>query len=146
MLKTEKMLIEWEITKVIHDFNYFLDRSRYDDLASLFTEDCEFDRLGEILQGHSGILNAYRNRHPFLTRHMPANIRFTHIDPFQVEGNIYCADFVGQPLTGDLPVLYQLSQPVFVEFDDIYRLTDKGWRIHRRRTSFIMKGADMPTS
>lgn len=144
MAKIDQMLIEWDITRLINDFNFFLDRCRYDDLAALFTEDCEFDRLGHILKGRNGIIAAFGNRHPFLTRHMPANIRLTHLSPTCVEGNIYCADFVGQPTDGDLPVVYQLAQPVFVEFDDVYHLIGDEWRIHRRRTSFIMKGADVP--
>lgn len=135
-----QLLAERDVTRLVHDFNFLLDHGHYDALAALFTPDCEFDRLGQVLKGRDAIAAAYLDRHPYLTRHVAANLRFAHVDEKEIGATMYVADFIGQPVTDGLPVLYQLPQPVLLEFDDVYRLTGEGWRIHRRRASMVMKG------
>ena len=138
----QTLLAEREIAALIYDFNFLLDHGRYEELAALFTADGEFDRLGELLRGRDAILACYRERHPYLTRHLTANLRFIRLNESEAEATMYVVDFIGRPLTEGLPVVYQLPQPILLEFDDIYSRTDLGWRIHRRRATIVMKGAD----
>lgn len=138
----QTLLAEREIAGLVNDFNFLLDHGRYEELAALFTVDGEFDRLGEVLRGRDAILACYRKRHPYLTRHVTTNLRFTRLDESEADATMYVADFIGQPLTNHLPVLYQLPQPILLEFDDTYSRTDSCWRIHRRRATIVMKSAD----
>ena len=56
---------------------------------------------------------------------------------------MYVADFIGQLPTMGLPVAYQLPEPILLEFNDVYRKTAAGWRIHKRRASVVMQSAAM---
>jgi len=143
MQATDRMLIEWELTQLIHRSQHALDHERYDELVALFTEDGTFDRLGQVAEGRKGIAEVYANRHPFVTRHCVSNLLFTRVEEDEAEATMYVTDFVGQPPTNGLPVVFQLTEPVVLAFDDLYRRTASGWLIHQRRASIVMQPAQM---
>lgn len=144
MNTTERQTIEWELTRLVNSFSHCIDKGRYGELAELFTEDGEFDRVGQVLRGRAEILQAMNNRHAFLTRHVIANLLFTRVDADAAEATMYVANFVGQTPAGDGPVAYALPQPAFLEFDDTYRRTPTGWRIAKRVARVVIKPEQTP--
>lgn len=140
----DRQTIEWELTRLVNSFSHCIDKGRYNELTQLFTEDGEFDRVGQVLRGRAAIMEAMNNRHSFLTRHTITNLLFTRVDADEAEATMYVANFVGQPQTGELPVTYALPQPALLEFDDIYRRTREGWRIAKRVARVIIKSEQTP--
>jgi hypothetical protein len=138
-----RLAIEAELTQLISRFSHYIDSGRYQELALLFTEDGIFDRVGQVLNGRDAILEAMRNRHSFLTRHMVSNVLFTHIDAQEARATMYVANFVGHGGKAQLPVGFALPEPAILEFDDTYRRTADGWRIAHRIARVIMK-SDVP--
>jgi hypothetical protein len=134
-----RLAIEADLTQLVNRFSHYIDSGRYQELALLFTEDGIFDRVGQVLNGRPAILEAMRNRHAFLTRHMVSNILFTYIDAQEARATMYVANFVGHGGKTELPVGFALPQPAILEFDDIYRRTTDGWRIAHRIARVIMK-------
>ncbi len=51
-----------ECMQVTHQFFYFLDESKYDDLVSLFTPNGSWHRQGELLTGREQIMQALLKR------------------------------------------------------------------------------------
>jgi ketosteroid isomerase-like protein len=138
-----RLAIEAELTQLVSRFSHCIDSGKYQELALLFTDDGIFDRVGQVLNGRAAILEAMRNRHSYLTRHMVSNILFTQIDAQEARATMYVANFVGHGGNSELPVSFALPQPAILEFDDTYRRTADGWRIARRTARLIMK-SDVP--
>jgi ketosteroid isomerase-like protein len=138
MEPVERLLIEWECTKLVNAFAHAIDHLNYDQLVLLFTEDGIFDRVGQVLTGRDAIREAMQNRHALLTRHVCTNIHFSDVDRDDAKATLYVANFVGTSNEGLPPVSYELPQPALLEFDDVYRRSKDGWRIAHRTARVII--------
>jgi hypothetical protein len=137
--------IEWQCRNLCYEFAYCIDHRKYAQLASLFTPDGRFDRVGQVLQGHQAILDAMSKRSTDLrTRHVCSNIYFSEVGADTARALIYNTTLVGR---GDPPgqtVHYGMSQGAFLEFEDTYRKTSEGWRIAERIARTMITPVDMP--
>jgi hypothetical protein len=112
-------------------FAVYVDQHRYDDLISLFTEDCVFDRPGALLNGR-GELRAFMERRPggTVTRHTCAPPVLDQVTAQSANGVTYLTFFEGEP-SGEGPAT--LKQIAIAEYHDQFKRTSEGWRIARRR-------------
>lgn len=141
----EQMEIEWRCTRLIHEFAHCMDSRNYEQLASLFTPDGVFDRVGAVLKGREQILETLRKRSLELrTRHFCVNILFSEVTATRARAKIYCVNFVGK---GDPPgeaVTHAMAQGAVLEFRDVFEHTAEGWKIAERIAASVMMPTDAP--
>jgi hypothetical protein len=140
-----QMEIEWACTKLVHDFAYYMDQRRYEDLAALFTPDGVFDRVGQPLRGRREIVDALAKR-PLdqRIRHVTVGIHFASVATDAATAVVYNASYVGRLDEPGKPSVYAISRPALLEFQDAYRRTPDGWRIAERVARMVLVPEDMP--
>jgi len=144
---------EWRINKLCQSFSYYLDYRIYDRLTDLFTDDAEWGRVIEVHHGKQEIRRALDSRDPNIaTRHFVTSFMFEHQDEKTVNGIIGCYSLFGPTQSsGVLPASFGALHGHVLDFHDVYRLTDHGWKIARRIAkavllepeSQMMQGADV---
>jgi hypothetical protein len=126
-------LIEWKLNKLNFAFFRHLDRREYDDAAQLITPDGIIHFTGGVTRGRAAFCD-YTRQWPDLTvRHVVSNLLYSELTEDSARGEGLLAVFVGPGQTGDAPVPRHPSEPHLAEVQDLYRLTDEGWRIAERR-------------
>lgn len=131
----ENFMIEWACTRLIHQLAAAHDAARWDDAATLFTDDGLYTRPtapGEAIVGREAILAAFRSRPSRLTRHFVSNIVVTVED-------------LGSARAHSLVQLYAETEdgrakpPLIGEFHDRFVLTPAGWRFSERRGMLVFR-------
>ncbi|MHC0055774.1 nuclear transport factor 2 family protein [Actibacterium sp. D379-3] len=124
---------EAALTKLCHDFAFYMDYQRYDDLVALFTPDALFDRIMHVHNGQDEIMAGLKARPATqVTRHVSTNFHFEHVSADEVRGVIYNMSYFGfMTEEGTLPVAYA-GAGMMLEFHDRYLRTPEGWRIAER--------------
>lgn len=123
MTPDERRAIEWECARLIAHYANLNDAGRWEDLATLFTEDGVMVRPSapdSPINGRQAILDALRARPPRVTRHFCSNIVIdvTTADLARGESAMLLFTEQGPPLVGS--------------FHDRFVRTDQGWRFAER--------------
>ena len=140
-----RMEIEWKCRNLCYEFAHYIDSRRYVELTALFTQNGIFNRVGQVLNGQGAILAALEQRSlDIRTRHVCHNIYFSEVGENAARALVYNTTLTGRGDPADIAVPYGLTQGVFLEFRDIYRLTTDGWRIAERIAATILTPPDMP--
>jgi hypothetical protein len=135
--KLERMLIEWECTRLSAAFAYHLDRRDYEAVAALFAPDGVWIRHGVRLEGAAQIIAALEQR-PVkqFTRHVTAGFHFTHVKEVSarsVSSNMSYFSFDAEVL----PAPYVPEKAMLLDFVDHYAKTPEGWRFRERDTQMV---------
>lgn len=138
MEKLDRMLAEWECTKLSHAFAYHLDQRNYAEVANLFAPSGVWIRHGVPLKGREGILAALSERPSNrFTRHVTTSFHFTHIDDGSARSVAYNVSYFS--LDADiLPARYEPENFLLFDFIDRYEKTPEGWLFAERTSSEIM--------
>jgi len=120
-------------------FGKHVDYGEAEAAAALFTEDCVFERRGEVLRGRDALVATQRAHGPNrVTRHHCLTPVVTLIDSDTAEGVTYFVLYrhvFAEASPGPAP----LSGPEVVgDYVDLFKRTPQGWRISKRvaRTVF----------
>ena len=131
---TQRRAIEWDVTRLIHDYVNRNDAQDWEAVAALYTDDGSLRRPsgGDPVQGRAAILAAFRARPPRAQRHVIANTvveveRATEARAFSVIV-LYMGDAAED---GGLPVK-AANSPLVGTFTDRVVLTEDGWRFAER--------------
>lgn len=134
MTRDDRRAIEWDVTRLIHNYVNLNDAADWDGVAALYTDDGVLRRPsgGEPVRGRSEILAAFKARAPRAQRHVIAN---TVVD-VQGAGEatafsvivLYMGDAADD---GGLPV-QAANSPLIGTFTDRVVLTADGWRFAER--------------
>jgi hypothetical protein len=138
------LAVERAVQRVYLDYCDAIDEKRFDDLAGVFTADCEGDYRdthGAVLQGLAPLLDRLReNLGPGstcgATHHnvLNARIDWHAADRADAHVHFYAVHRGVGPMADRL-------YSVWGRYDDELRLTPQGWRISRRRyTNFVVDG------
>ena len=131
---TQRRAIEWDVTRLIHDYVNRNDAQDWEAVAALYTDDGSLRRPsgGDPVQGRAAILAAFRARPPRAQRHVIANTvveveRATEARAFSVIV-LYMGDAAED---GGLPVK-AANGPLVGTFTDRVVLTEDGWLFAER--------------
>lgn len=143
MTPLERLIIERDCTQLAYRFSYCLDNRDFDGLASTFTEDGFWIRLGTTLSGRSQIVAAYQDRPiNLVTRHVVTNVHFLNVGEKEVVAHQQMVGiFANEPATRT-PVAYATSNGRFLDCHDKFVLTDEGWRFAHRHFEEIFRPHD----
>lgn len=136
----ERNLIEAECTRLIAGYAYYVDRRRYADLVALFTEDGVLERPTSVATGSQGLLEAMEARSAAIaTRHINGTPFFESVTRDEARAVTYMIMYVVEGTDegpNEVPGTAGLG-----EFHDLFRRTEKGWRIARRvaKSAMIVK-------
>jgi hypothetical protein len=137
MTPEQRRVIEGECTRLSYAFAYHMDHREYEALAALFAPDGVFERHGTQLRGPAEITKALRGRpSDQFTRHVTTNFHFTSIGPEEAGAtlvNLSWFSFQAERL----PIAFDPSQAILLDFYDRYRLTADGWRFSERITRMV---------
>jgi hypothetical protein len=139
-MQMDEAFIRQVCTDLIVRYAYLNDERRYDELASLFTEDAVLYRPSAPEQGIIGrpaILAAFRKRPAdTMTFHVTSDILVEVQDEETAQARSRILLLSGtRPQDGSaLPL--DARPPVPGVFSDRFRLTDKGWKFAERRGMF----------
>jgi SnoaL-like domain len=115
-----------------------LDARQYEQVLGVFTADARLDRLGTVFQGRAAIA-AFLNARSMQveTRHLCTNILIDVTSSDEASGVCDVLFFQGQ--TGSDGSVQMAGSPAIVQYQDQFRRTASGWRIHERRIRMLMK-------
>lgn len=132
-LTTEhRQAIEAELTKLTHDFIYYLDTADFEPMIALLTPDAVLDRAGNVHRGHDEVREAMAQRPQSTTRHLLSNFHYRNVTADSAEGVVCALVFHGPPSENGETVNYGTEQGRVIEFTDKYVRTPDGWRIASR--------------
>lgn len=127
---TEKLVIEAECRRLMHQFSWAVDAMDYDGVVALFVSDCTFGRADVYYQGHAGLRQSLHGRpSDRMTRHVCANEVIDVADADHATGKAYCVVYGHRgPLSasgeGSLDVPDSL-----ILYDASFVRTPEAWRI-----------------
>ena len=127
MTAEERRAAEWDCTRLVHLYANLNDAARWTELAALYTEGGRMTRPtapDEPIIGRAAILAAFEARPPRTTRHICANVVIEIIDERTARGSSAMLLFTAP----DTP-------PLVGGFEDMFALTEEGWRFAERRGS-----------
>ena len=129
---TERMLIEWECTKLVNHYNHLNDAGRFEEAAALFAEDGSFltPATPEPVMGRQAILEMLKRRAPGTFRHFVTNLVIDAESSVEARGKSYL--IVAMSRERD-PLKAVADVPPFTgEIDEHFVLTNEGWRFGHR--------------
>lgn len=137
MTNQDQQECERQCVRLCHDFVWLVDACQYDGFVALFAVDGAFERAGQISRGHEAIRQFLAARPAGrVTRHVCTNIRIDMITPDAAKGT--CTALMFQAPAGQQTPL-PVSTPVVVDYDDLYQLTDSGWKFKHRKIQVIFQ-------
>lgn len=134
------LAIEWACEKLGRLFAIHSDRSDFESLAALFTEDGVYTRpsVPDVeIRGRDSIYQAFLERPPLEIKHLVSNCVVDVLSPDSAKGVSYIT-FLAAPRTEQALPLTAGSIHVG-EFHDHYVLTPEGWKISERRGRLNLK-------
>lgn len=140
-----QLQIEAELTRLSHNFAYYMDYRKYDQLVELFMPDALFDRILHVHKGHDEIRAGLAERAAhILTRHVSTNFHFEHISPDEARGVVYNMSHYGEMNpAGEAPAVFS-GPGMLLEFHDRYTRTSEGWRFAERVAKAALLDAAAP--
>lgn len=135
------ILAEIACERLVRRFAMLNDQRDHDELASLFVEDGTFSLPldpDNPLIGRDTIRAYFRSRPLRLTRHVTTNTLIEVMSTTEARGRSYLL-FVSSPdSTSPQPV--KADPTAYMgEYDDIFVLSDDGWKFKERRGSLALK-------
>lgn len=142
-----QLLVELRLMKLSHEFAYYTDHQRYEELVQLFTPDALLDRVLNVSRGHAEILAGLKARPAqFALRHLSTNFHFTHVDENTVKGVVYNVTYTATlNAAGEFPAVHGAPQGTVLEFHDVYKRVGESWLFAQRVTKpvFLTEGSPM---
>lgn len=132
MDREERMLAEWELTRLNNDFVYFMDSGNFEAMISLFTPEGVFDRAGNVHHGQDEIRQGMSERPKVTTRHLLSNFYFDGVEQDSAKAVVTSMVYHGPASENGEAVVYATDNGRVVEFTDQYKKTRDGWRISSR--------------
>lgn len=124
-------------------FAYSLDQKKYEDLASLFTENGTFIRTGVRLEGRESILAAMTQRPTEqFTRHITTNFHCIEINENKAKALVYNISYYGFP-ESSLPLDFNPRNVMLLDFHDTYTKTNEGWKFEERDARVLLVPEEM---
>jgi SnoaL-like domain len=124
--------IERACLRLVHEFNHRADQRDHEGVIALFTEDCRYEPAGAVVEGVAAFRAALAASRPDRGMvHMSSDVIIDVVDETSAtgRGHVLIAEMFGSE-----------RAPVrFGSFEDEYRLTVGGWRIHRRRLQHMLQ-------
>jgi hypothetical protein len=126
----KRLIIESDCTRLMHRFNWAVDNMDYDEVESLFDEDCIFSRADKYYYGYSGLRESLNNR-PIdrITRHLSSNIIIDVVDGDNATGKACCVVFgyrglieSGSEAPLSAPDSLILHETKFIKKKDVWRI------------------------
>jgi len=130
--------IEWDCTQLVYKFYGFLDESRYEEMASLFTEDGVWVRLGKEVKGPPNIRALKAERENWLTAHLVTNVRVEVLDADHAETVQYVTLYRHEdwePSAKPAPVVLPLA---ILRHQDQLMKESGVWKFKRKSSRAIM--------
>jgi hypothetical protein len=124
---TDRRAIEWDCARLINLYAQLNDAGRWEEVAALYAPDGLMTRPtapDAPIVGRGAILAAFRARPPRVTCHISSNIVVTVESARRARGTSAMLLFTA----ADKP-------PLVGGFQDVFVLTDDGWRFAERRGS-----------
>lgn len=118
------------IEELVTEYAWLLDHRRWDDVATLFTDDAWLFIRGREIVGQDGLAEwaEYRaQKKSRRTQHQMTLLRLEHVEPDLVTGTAALVLHVAK--TGGSGTYVDLVG----EYEDEYARTPDGWRFRRRR-------------
>jgi ketosteroid isomerase-like protein len=131
---TQRRAIEWDVTRLIHDYVNRNDAQDWEAVAALYTDDGSLRRPsgGDPVQGRAAILAAFRARPPRAQRHVIANTVVEVESATEARAFSVIVLYMGDAAEdGGLPVK-AANSPLVGTFTDRVVLTEDGWRFAER--------------
>jgi hypothetical protein len=140
----ERMLIEWECTKLVHRFNWLNDRGRFEEAAECFAPDASYltPASPDPVAGREALVASFSARPPWTFRHFVTNLFVDAISSTEARGHsaMLVAFNSGPPTAPTAP-----TPAITGEVDEHFVLTESGWRFgHRRGYGGIPLGVTLP--
>ncbi len=127
MSAADRRAIEWDCARLINLYAQLNDAARWEDVAALYAPDGLMTRPtapDAPIVGRDAILAAFKARSPRVTCHISSNIVITVESANRAQGTSAMLLFTA----ADAP-------PLVGGFQDIFVLTEDGWRFAERRGS-----------
>lgn len=127
MSAADRRAIEWDCARLINLYAQLNDAARWDEVATLYAPDGLMTRPtapDAPIVGRDAILAAFQARPPRVTCHISSNIVIAVESANRARGTSAMLLFTA----ADAP-------PLVGGFQDIFVLTDEGWRFAERRGS-----------
>lgn len=133
MHKHERLEIEAEVTRLIHEYVWANDAQDWEKCASLYTEDAIFRRPsgGDPVVGREAIFASFTARPPRAQRHVMANVLVDVEGPATARAKSVIVLYMGDAVEEGLPVQDPKS-PLIGTYEDLVVLTPQGWRFKER--------------
>lgn len=125
----ERRAIEWDCARLINLYARLNDAARWEEVAALYAPDGLMTRPtapDAPIIGRDAILAAFQARPPRTTCHVCSTIVVTVESATRARGTSAMLLFT----TADAP-------PLVGGFEDVFVLTDEGWRFAERRGSLV---------
>ncbi|GAA0271642.1 hypothetical protein GCM10009127_09850 [Alteraurantiacibacter aestuarii] len=131
----ERRAIEWDCTRLIHQYVNLNDAQDWHAVAALYTPDARFARPSkpdEFIEGREAILASFTARPPRAQRHVIANTVVDVEGPATARAFSVIVLYMGDvPEGGGLPV-QDAKSPLIGTFTDLIVNTPDGWRFKQR--------------
>lgn len=130
MTDDERLVIEWQCTRLVALYANLNDRAQWNDVAALYAEDGVMTRPSAPdapIVGRDAILASFKARPARQTRHVCSNVVIDVVSASEATGTSAMLLF-----TGDGP-------PAVGSFDDRFVLTQQGWCFAERRGSLTFR-------
>jgi hypothetical protein len=140
MSDVERMAAEWACERLVRKFAMLNDDRDHEGLAALFTEDGSFSRPldpDNPIVGRDNIMVMFRDRPPRLSRHIMTNSVIDIASSTEARGRSYLTFVSSTDVDSPRPVKAEPAIHVG-QYDDVFVLTDKGWRFKERRGSLSL--------
>ncbi|MSP66714.1 MAG: nuclear transport factor 2 family protein [Alphaproteobacteria bacterium] len=130
----DKMLIEWDLSKLTTAYCRLADTQDFASFVKLFTADATLEVLGRTHKGHEAILNNFRTRPQMVTRHVCTNHWFEIASANAAEGVVYLTLYrVPGPYTEDSPAIPYDRPTLIGDYYDRYVREGGVWKFAHRR-------------
>lgn len=137
MTQEELQAAELACSRLVNEYCYAVDDCDVDGFVRVFTEDCIWQREGQLSLSGRDQLRAFFVSRPenVVTMHVCSNLLVNVISTQRAEGRLYLTVFRSDRGADPQHLPPALPDVVAECFDD-YQWTAEGWRIARRVTKF----------
>jgi len=129
MDRIERLTIEAECTRLMHQFSWAVDAMEYDAVVKLFVPDCTFGRADVFFKGHAGLRQSLESRpRDRTTRHISTNLLIDVADAAHASGKAYCLVFGHRgPLSESGEAILGTPDSLIIHSAEFVK-TAPGWR------------------
>lgn len=140
MNSSERMAAEWACERLVRQFAMLNDDRDHEGIAALFTEEAAFARPFDPdnpIVGRNNIMVMFRDRPRRLARHIMTNTVVDIVSPTEARGRTYLMFVSSTDVDSPRPVKAEPGVHLG-QYDDIFVLTEAGWRFQQRLGSLSL--------